>query len=78
MRAPASFLDGGGSKPLQRAAMPLLAEDHVVAETRAIQAAFRAKRDYLLSQLQRLGVRVDRAPEVPSTSGAASTSCPRR
>jgi aspartate/methionine/tyrosine aminotransferase len=58
-----SFLDGGGSKPLQRAAVPLLAEDHVVAETRAIQAAFRPKRDYLLSQLQRLGVRVDRAPD---------------
>jgi aspartate/methionine/tyrosine aminotransferase len=58
-----SFLDGGGSKPLQRAAVPLLAEDHVVAETKAIQTAFRAKRDYLLSQLERLGVRVDRAPE---------------
>jgi N-succinyldiaminopimelate aminotransferase len=58
-----SFLDGGGSKPLQRAAVPLLAEDHVVAETRAIQTAFRAKRDYLLSQLERLGVRIDRAPE---------------
>jgi aspartate/methionine/tyrosine aminotransferase len=58
-----SFLDGGGSKPLQRAAVPLLAEDHVVTETKAIQAAFRPKRDYLLSQLQRLGVRVDRAPD---------------
>jgi aspartate/methionine/tyrosine aminotransferase len=58
-----SFLDGGGSKPLQRAAVPLLAEEHVVAETKAIQTAFRAKRDYLLSQLERLGVRVDRAPD---------------
>lgn len=58
-----SFLDGGGSKPLQRAAIPLLAEDHVVAETKAIHNAFRPKRDYLLSQLQRLGVRVDRAPD---------------
>jgi aspartate/methionine/tyrosine aminotransferase len=58
-----SFLDGGGSKPLQRAAVPLLAQDHVVAETRAIHTAFRAKRDYLLSQLERLGVRVDRAPD---------------
>jgi aspartate/methionine/tyrosine aminotransferase len=58
-----SFLDGGGSKPLQRAAIPLLQLDHVVAETKAIQAAFRPKRDYLLSQLERLGVRVDRAPE---------------
>jgi N-succinyldiaminopimelate aminotransferase len=58
-----SFLDGGGSKPLQRAAIPLLAEDHVIAETKAIQAAFRVKRDYLLSNLQRLGVRIDRAPD---------------
>jgi N-succinyldiaminopimelate aminotransferase len=58
-----SFLDGGGSRPLQRAAVPLLAEAHVVAETNAIQSAFRAKRDYLLSELERLGVRVDRAPE---------------
>jgi aspartate/methionine/tyrosine aminotransferase len=58
-----SFLDGGGSRPLQRTAIPLLAEAHVVAETMAIQNAFRAKRDYLLSQLQRLGVRVDRTPE---------------
>jgi aspartate/methionine/tyrosine aminotransferase len=58
-----SFLDGGGSKPLQRAAVPLLEMDHVVAETKAIQSAFRNKRDYLLSQLERLGVRIDRAPE---------------
>ncbi len=58
-----SFLDGGGSRPLQRTAVPLLAEEHVVAETTAIQNAFRAKRDYLMSHLQRLGVRVDRAPD---------------
>ena len=30
-----SFLDGGGSKPLQRAAIPLLDEAHVTAETMA-------------------------------------------
>src|SRR5450432_501406 len=58
-----SFLDGGGSNPLQRAAIPLLAEDHVVAETKAIQSAFRLKRDYMLSHLERLGVRIDRAPD---------------
>jgi aspartate/methionine/tyrosine aminotransferase len=58
-----SFLDGGGSKPLQRAAVPLLSTEHVVAETKAIQTAFRAKRDFLLSNLERLGVRVDRAPD---------------
>ncbi len=58
-----SFLDGGGSKPLQRAAIPLLSDEHVIAETRAIQTVFRQKRDYLLSELERIGVRVDRAPE---------------
>ncbi len=58
-----SFLDGGGSKPLQRAAIPLLEDAHVVAETNAIHAAFRLKRDRLLSGLERLGVRTDRAPD---------------
>jgi N-succinyldiaminopimelate aminotransferase len=58
-----SFLDGGGNKPAQRAAIPLLDEAHVIAETTAINAAFRAKRDRLLSGLMKLGVRVDRVPE---------------
>ncbi len=58
-----SFLDGGGSRPLQKAAIPLLEDAHVTAETEAIQSVFRAKRDRLLSGLERLGVRVDRAPE---------------
>jgi N-succinyldiaminopimelate aminotransferase len=58
-----SFLDGGGSKPLQRAAVPLVEVDHVVKETMAIQAAFRTKRDRMLSQLERLGVHVDRPPD---------------
>lgn len=58
-----SFLDGGGSKPLQRAAIPLLAEDHVVAETQAIHRVFRDKRDFLVSRLERLGVRTDRIPD---------------
>jgi N-succinyldiaminopimelate aminotransferase len=58
-----SFLDGGGSKPLQRAAIPLLEESYVAAETLAIHAVFREKRDYLLSRLERLGVRFDRAPD---------------
>ncbi len=58
-----SFLDGGGSKPLQRAAVPLVSTDHVVKETLAIQAAFRDKRDRMLSRLERLGVRFDRIPD---------------
>jgi aspartate/methionine/tyrosine aminotransferase len=58
-----SFLDGGGSKPLQRAAIPLLAHAHVVQETRAIQESFRKKRDRMVSELERLGVRFDRVPD---------------
>jgi aspartate/methionine/tyrosine aminotransferase len=58
-----SFLDGGGGKPIQRAAIPLLEESQVIAETNAIHQVFRPKRDRLLSGLQRLGVRVDRAPD---------------
>ena len=58
-----SFLDGGGSRPLQHAALPLLTPEHVAAETTAIQEAFRAKRDTLVSGLERIGVRMDRAPE---------------
>jgi N-succinyldiaminopimelate aminotransferase len=57
-----SFLDGGGSRPLQRAAIPLLSEEHVSAETAAIARAFRPKRDLLLSRLSALGVCFDRAP----------------
>ncbi|MBK6464166.1 MAG: pyridoxal phosphate-dependent aminotransferase [Myxococcales bacterium] len=58
-----SFLDGGGSKPLQRAAIPLLEEAHVVQETLAIHNAFREKRDFMLPRLERLGVRLDRTPD---------------
>ncbi len=58
-----SFLDGGGSKPLQRAAIPLLDEDYVVKETMAIQSAFRDKRDRMMSRLERIGVRFDRVPD---------------
>jgi len=58
-----SFLDGGGNRPMQRAAIPLLDEAHVVAETRAVHETFREKRHLMLARLERLGVRFDRHPE---------------
>jgi aspartate/methionine/tyrosine aminotransferase len=58
-----SFLDGGGSKPLQRAAVPLFAESYVTQETHAIQNVFRDKRDRMVSRLERMGVRFDRVPD---------------
>jgi aspartate/methionine/tyrosine aminotransferase len=58
-----SFLDGGPSRPMQRAAIPLLEQSATLAETKAIQDAFRPKRQAMLSGLRRLGVRFDLEPE---------------
>jgi aspartate/methionine/tyrosine aminotransferase len=58
-----SFLDGGGNRPLQRAAIPLLEDEHVAAETRAVHDAFLEKRHLMLSRLERMGIRFDRHPE---------------
>ncbi|HEX4241771.1 MAG TPA: pyridoxal phosphate-dependent aminotransferase [Steroidobacteraceae bacterium] len=58
-----SFLDGGGCKPLQRAAIALLDEDSAEAEASAIAQAFGAKRALLLARLPKMGVRVESAPE---------------
>lgn len=57
-----SFLDGGANRPLQRAALPLLTAEHIIAETRAVQAAFRDKRTAMLAGLERIGVSVDARP----------------
>jgi DNA-binding transcriptional MocR family regulator len=54
-----SFLDGGGSRPLQRKAIDLLAPTAAMAETRAIQAEFGKKRARLLNGLRDLGFTVD-------------------
>ncbi|MEP6866526.1 MAG: aminotransferase class I/II-fold pyridoxal phosphate-dependent enzyme, partial [Deltaproteobacteria bacterium] len=47
-----SFLDGGGSRPLQRKAIELLAPAAAMAETRAIQAEFGKKRAKLWNGLR--------------------------
>ena len=58
-----SFLDGGGSKPLQRSAVPLLRPDIVAAETGAIRDAFLRKRAVMIAGLKEAGVRFDVEPE---------------
>ncbi len=58
-----SFLDGGGSRPLQRKAVELLAPTAAMAETRAIHAEFGKKRAKLLNGLRDLGFTVDLPPE---------------
>lgn len=63
MSSAGSFLDGGPSRPMQRAAIALLDEERTRAESDAIHAAFSAKRQLLLQGLRRLGVRFDLEPE---------------
>jgi aspartate/methionine/tyrosine aminotransferase len=58
-----SFLDGGGSAPLQRVAVPLLDEAYTIAETQAIAKTFRRKRDFLVRRLKSIGIGIDVEPE---------------
>jgi aspartate/methionine/tyrosine aminotransferase len=58
-----SFLDGGGSRPLQRKAIDLLHPTAAMAETRAIHTEFSKKRSKLLNGLRDLGFTVDLPPE---------------
>jgi hypothetical protein len=58
-----SFLDGGATRPLQRAAIALLDPQRVEAESAAIRRVFGVKRELLLRRAYELGMRVDREPE---------------
>jgi N-succinyldiaminopimelate aminotransferase len=58
-----SFLDGGGSRPLQRAAISLLEPEATLAETKAIRAEFGKKRQKMLDGLRDVGFTVDLPPE---------------
>ena len=58
-----SFLDGGGSKPLQRAAVELLDPELVTAEARAIRHVFGPKRELMLRRVRDMGLSVDREPD---------------
>jgi aspartate/methionine/tyrosine aminotransferase len=58
-----SFLDGGGSRPLQRAALEVLTADHARREADAIRKAFGVKKTRLVDGLRTLGVKLEREPE---------------
>lgn len=58
-----SFLDGGGSRPLQHAAVELLEPDRVLAESHAIREAFLRKRDLMLRRTRQLGLGLDAVPD---------------
>jgi aspartate/methionine/tyrosine aminotransferase len=58
-----SAIDGGAPRWLQRAAVPLVEPERARQETRAMRAAFRLKRDYMLEHLRAMGVVFPRDPE---------------
>ena len=58
-----SFLDVGGSRPLQRAAIPLLEPSLVAAEVEAIRDAFLPKRALMLRRARELGMKVELEPQ---------------
>ena len=58
-----SFLDGGPSRPMQRASIPLLDPSSAAREANAIRQRFAHKRGVLLDGLRSLGVRFDLEPE---------------
>ena len=57
-----SFLDGGANNPFQNEVLGLLEPECVLQETVAIQTAFRAKRDYTLDRLYKMGILVEVEP----------------
>src|SRR5687768_8714701 len=54
-----SFLDGGGSRPLQRAAIDLLTPEIAEQETTAIHKAFEHKREYVVRRARAMGIALD-------------------
>jgi hypothetical protein len=53
-----SYLDGGANAPIQRLALPLMEMYFIRRDAWALQKHFRQKRDFLLAELDRLGIRV--------------------
>lgn len=58
-----SFLDGGATRPLQRAAIPLLDDETTDPEIEAIHRRFSGKRAMMLQRLRRMGISVDFEPQ---------------
>eukprot|EP01134_Creolimax_fragrantissima_P001388 CFRG1388T1 len=60
----ASYLDGGASNPMQKAAIPLLTNmDWIKADIKALQTHFKMKRDTFIQGIIELGIKIDVFPE---------------
>lgn len=58
-----SFIDGGCSRPMQKAALELVKKDVADKEARAIKSVFTEKRELLVTGLRELGIKVPYVPE---------------
>lgn len=58
-----SFLDGGGPRWVQRAALEIVEPSQAAQETGAMRSAFRTKRDLLVGRLKGMGLTFAREPE---------------
>lgn len=63
MSSVASFLDGGASRPMQRAAIPLMDPARTERSTRALHACFDRKRRVMIEGLRAIGIEIDREPD---------------
>lgn len=58
-----SFLDGGCARPMQRAAVALVAKETADAEAKSIKIAFSKKRTVINERLTHLGIKVSPQPD---------------
>ena len=63
MTAAGSFLDGGPSRPIQRAAIDVLEPGRADAESAAVRREFAVKQQLTLTRLREMGIQVPHAPE---------------
>jgi len=56
--AAGSFLDGGANNPLQKAAEQIISKDAIIQESKAIKNNFLVKRDFVVSSLEKLGLKI--------------------
>mmetsp|Transcript_9083 Transcript_9083/g.13259 ORF Transcript_9083/g.13259 Transcript_9083/m.13259 type:complete len:489 (+) Transcript_9083:233-1699(+) len=57
-----SFLEGGANAPLQRLSLPLMELDFIRRDAWTLQKHFKMKRDFLLTKLEEMGIRVQWKP----------------
>lgn len=58
-----SYMDGGTNNPLQEVGIKFLDPDFIKKDARALQSHFKQKRDFMVKELKKLGIKVHHVPE---------------